>query len=269
MIAIAIITNDRAHLLRDCVDKVLARTTELVTEIVIWNNGSVDETREYLDTLDDPRIRIVHHPENIGTNGYARAVAMTSAPYIIELDDDMIDAPDAWDRTMLEAYEKLPTIGFLAAHLVDNPHDTAARVMYHERPEAYRDETLNGVALIRGPVGGGCALTDRELYERVGGFQVRDEVFFLEDAAYIGDIAKLGYESAYLRDVKFTHAGGSYYAKESPAKHAYWQKYWKKQIRMNRIKKTLLLVPGVRPLNARHGWFRLAEIPDFKPGDWS
>jgi GT2 family glycosyltransferase len=264
MIAVIVLTHNRLHLLRQCVDNVLARASGATTEIVIWNNGSTDGTREYLDSLADPRLRIVHHEENIGQNAYAEAVRLTSAPFLIEMDDDMIDAPADWDRSLLEAYEKLPQIGFLAANLVDNPHDQAARVMYRERPHEYTTVEVDGVRLVRGPVGGGCAITSRELLNRVGGFQQkRGQVFWLEDAAYIEDITKLGYEAAYLADLKLLHAGGGYYAPESEAKHEYWRAYWTREARKNKVKRLLLRVPTVRALNERHRWFRITEnVPE-------
>ena len=58
------------------------------------------------------------------------------------------------------------------------------------------------------------------------------------------------------------HAGGSYYAPESEAKHAYWHRYWKREIRKNTVKGALLRIPLVRPLNDRFGWFRVSETPD-------
>ena len=266
-IAVVVLTHNRLHLVSKCVENVLLRTSEATREIVIWDNASTDGTAEYLASLDDPRIRVMRSEENVGQNGYARAFRTTTSPYLIELDDDVTDAPAQWDATMLDAYLRLPQIGFLAANLADNPHDTAARVMYQERPHAYHTELVEGVKLKRGPVGGGCALTSRELMERVGGFrQSSGEVFWLEDAAYIEDIAELGFEAAYLEDIELTHAGGAYYAKPTRDKHRYWKRYWTREIRKNRVKKALLLVPGVRPLNERHSWFRVAEIPEFPRG---
>jgi GT2 family glycosyltransferase len=262
MIAVVVLTHNRVHLLRLCVANVLARTSNRTTEIVIWNNGSNDGTREYLDSLDDPRLRIVNHPDNIGQNAYADAFALTTAPFLLELDDDMIDAPPEWDLALLEAYERLPDIGFLAANLVDNPHDQAARVMYRERPHHYTTVEVNGVELLTGPVGGGCAITSRELHDRVGGFRKKSgEVFWLEDEAYVADIGKLGYQAAYLKSLKLLHAGGAYYAPESDAKHDYWRRYWTRQIRKNRVKAALLRIPFVRPLNDRYRWFSLSETP--------
>jgi len=263
MIAIVVLTHERAHLLRQCVENVLSRTSELTTEIVIWNNGSGDETQAYLDGLDDPRLRVVHHPENIGMNAYHEAVDLTTSPFVIDLDDGMIDAPQHWDQTLLDAFERLPNIGFLAANLANNPHDRAARIMYDERPHEYRTEMVDGVRLKRGPVGGGCALTSRELLQRAGGFRQRKgEVFWLEDAAYIKDLERLGLEAAYLEELELTHAGGPYYARESAAKHEYWRAYWTKEVRKNRVKRVLLRVPFVARLNAKHSWFRVSETPE-------
>ena len=77
MIAVIVLTHNRAHLLERCVEDVLGRVSEKTQEIIIWDNASDDGTGEYLDGIHDPRIQIVRHPENIGTNAYAPAVKLT------------------------------------------------------------------------------------------------------------------------------------------------------------------------------------------------
>jgi GT2 family glycosyltransferase len=258
MIAIVVLTHNRVHLLRQCVENVLGRTSDRTSEIVIWNNGSTDGTQSYLEELDDPRIQAVHHPRNTGQNAYAEAFRLTTAPFMIELDDDMIDAPSDWDKSLLEAYERLPNVGFLAARLVDNPHDQTSQAMYRDRPHLYYTKEINGVSLlVGGPVGGTCAMTARELHNRVGGFRQHSKrVFWLEDEAYIRDIEKLGYEAAYLRDLEMLHAGGTHYAAESEAKSQFWSDYARRQQRKTAVKRFLLRLPFVRRLNARFGWFQ-------------
>jgi GT2 family glycosyltransferase len=91
VVSVIVLTYNRMHLLRQCVEKVLFRTSDLTTELLVWDNASSDGTAEYLDSLDDARLKVVHHPENIGQNAYARAVPLTSTPYFIELDDDVIE----------------------------------------------------------------------------------------------------------------------------------------------------------------------------------
>ena len=255
-IAVVVLTHNRVDLLQKCVENVLLRTSGATREIVIWNNASIDETADYLDSLTDPRIRVVHSEKNIGQNAYAQAFRLTDSPYFIELDDDVVDAPAGWDATMLDAYRRLPQIGFLAADLEDDPHDLASRYRHHIRPHEYTLVEENGVRLLRGPVGGGCAMTSRELNERVGGFREdKKRVFWLEDEAYIGDIGKLGFGSAVLADLKVHHTGGPHYTTASKEKVEYWKRYRASRARRAAVKRALYRIPFVPRLNARFGWF--------------
>ena len=256
-IAIVVLTHNRAHLLPKCVENVLLRTSSATREIVIWNNASTDETQVYLDSLEDPRIRVVHSEKNMGQNAYAEAFALTRAPFLIELDDDVVDAPNEWDLMLRDAFVRLPKIGFLAADLVDDPLDPASQMRHHVRPHEYTLVEENGVRLLRGPAGGGCAMTSRALNERVGGFrQYKKKVFWLEDQAYIQDIIKIGYEAAVLADLVVHHTGGPHYASTSPEKDEFWDDYWRRRGRRQAVKRLVFHVPFFPALNARFGWFQ-------------
>ena len=252
-IAIVVLTYNRVHLLRQCVENVLRRASSETREIVIWNNGSSDGTREYLDTLDDPRVRVVHSEANVGMNGYARASALTSAEYVLELDDDVVDAPPGWDAALLDAFVRLPTIGYLSADLEDDPHDAATYHRHHVYE--YTEEEVNGVRLLRGPVGGACTLTSRALLREAGGFSERpNEVFWLEDWAYIQSIERLGFEAAVLADLRVHHTGGDHYGAGTPEKDAFWAREAKRRARRTAVKGVAFRVPFFRRLNARYGW---------------
>lgn len=255
-IGIVVLTNNRVHLLRQCVENVIGVTSPSTREIVIWNNGSTDGTRAYLDTLSDPRLRIVHHETNIGQNAYARAFELTSAAYMVELDDDVVAAPPEWDRILLEAFERLPSVGFLAADLEDDPYDEATDYRYRIRPDEYTPYELNGVSLLKGPTGGACAMTSRRVYSEVGGFrQHRSSIFWQEEAAYIDDVRRLGYDAAVLADLLVHHTGGEHYGVSSPEKDEFWAAYWRMRARRTAIKKVVYRLPFVRRLNDRFAWF--------------
>ncbi len=255
-IAIVVLTHNRVHLLQKCVENVLLRTSGATREIVIWNNASTDATRAYLDSLEDPRIRVVHSEKNIGQNGYARAFRLTTAPYLVELDDDVVNAQEEWDATLLDAFKRLPRIGFLAADLEDDPHDLASRYRHHIRPHEYTLAEENGVRLLTGPAGGGCAMTSRELNERVGGFREnKKQVFWLEDEAYIRDLERIGFGSAVLADLKVHHTGGPHYTVTPKEKADYWRRYEAKRARKKAVKRMLYRIPFFPRLNARFGWF--------------
>lgn len=269
MIAIVVLTHNRRELLRGCVEDVLLRTSEKTREIVIWDNGSDDGTGEYLDTLTDVRIRVVHSPDNVGMNAYARAFALADQDYLVELDDDVIEAPERWDETLLEAFLRLPKVGYLAASLVDDPNDSASRYIKYLREErnAYSRRKVNGVAILEGPTGGSCTMTSRELYERVGGFKQNAKfVYWREDAAYIKDLKRLGYGSAVLEGLSVWHAGAPYYSKPPAAKGDFHEHNAKVNARKNRLKKLILAIPFARPLNER---FRFFDPPDtYRPPDF-
>jgi GT2 family glycosyltransferase len=255
-IGIVVLTHGRVHLLRQCVENVLSATSASTVEIVIWNNGSTDGTRDYLDAIEDPRIRVVHHDRNIGQNAYASAFAMLSADFLIELDDDVVGAPRNWDATLRDALQRLPEIGFLAADLEDDPHDITAQTRYTIRPHEYRPYELNGVKLLTGPAGGTCAITSRDIYSRAGGFRQDSKwTFWQEEPAYIDDIARLGYGYAVLADLKVHHTGGPHYCETPPEKELFWQSYWRMRARRVAVKRVVFRVPFFKRLNTRFKWF--------------
>jgi O-antigen biosynthesis protein len=258
-IAIVVLTHSRVHLFRQCAEKVLARASDLTREIVVVDNASTDGTAAYVDGLTDPRIRVIHNEENLGQNAYKPAFATTSSDYLIELDDDVIDAPAQWDRILLEAFRRVPRCGYLAANLANNPHDTTAQIMYGPSANKYRIEERAGVRVKIGPVGGWCAMTSREIYDRAGGFKQNPKyVFWLEDAAFIKQVKELGYDAVILDDLEVVHAGGDYYSERAPEKQRYWDDYFRRAARMRRIKRLLVRVPFVATLNRR---FRLFVPP--------
>ena len=90
----------------------------------------------------------------------------------------------------------------------------------------------------------------------MGGFrQDKKRVFWLEDEAYIGDISRLGFESAVLADLRVHHTGGPYYTVATKEKDEYWAAFWKRKARRHAVKKVLYRLPFVPGLNARFRWF--------------
>jgi GT2 family glycosyltransferase len=265
-IAVVVLTHDRLHLVRKCYENVLARTSPAVTEIVIWDNASTDGTGEFLAGVADERLQVVRNERNIGQNGYAEAVKRTTAPYIVEIDDDVTNAPEGWDAMLLDAFRRLPDIGFLAADLEDDPNDIASYTRHHVRPHEYVPVVRNGVNLLEGPAGGGCAMTSRRVYDEVGGFpQQRGKAFYLEDAAYIGRVRRAGYSVAVLGDLRVHHTGGDYYSQTPKAKADYWRRYERRVARRSAAKRALVTVPFVRRFNARFHWFLDPDAPEAPP----
>jgi GT2 family glycosyltransferase len=247
MISIVLVTFNRLHLLKQCVEKVLGKTSLLTTEIIIWNNASRDGTAEYLASLRDPRFKVIANKENVGTNAYAMAFPLTTGKYLIELDDDIIDAPEAWDKTMMEAIERIPQMGYLAADVIDDGKSMASEIRYRKDAHRYKEVEIEGYQVVDGPTGGWCTITTREVYDRVGGFEVnKDFNFWHEDGAYVRRVIKAGYRAALLGDVKVFHASGVAYSQDdevTEAKNRYYTAYEKWLARRKAIRRIIDRIP--------------------------
>lgn len=109
--SIVVATYNLRSYLESCLQSLLRIDYEPY-EIIIVNDGSTDDTRKYLDTLTDPRIRIIHQTENSGTcHARNRGIAATHYPLIAFTDHDCLVSPD-W-LTRLESYFISGTIGLV------------------------------------------------------------------------------------------------------------------------------------------------------------
>jgi glycosyltransferase involved in cell wall biosynthesis len=86
-------TYNRAKTLPRAVASVLAQD-EPDFELIIVDDASTDATREYLATLDDPRIHIVHSERNVGPSAARNlGIKAAAAPVLAFLDSDDVYCP--------------------------------------------------------------------------------------------------------------------------------------------------------------------------------
>ncbi len=204
VVSVLIITYDRLALLQRCLKAVL-ETVDLPAEILVWDNGCRDGTSEWLDTLADPRLRIVHASGNLSFNGYALVAELARGEYLCEIDDDVIQLPGHWTSRMVQAFERLPRLGYLALDVVQDEKTQGGK----PPAQHYRRVEAEGIPLELGPVGGWCSMTPRRLYGAAGGFPfIPGQKFQMEDAEYGRRITRMGYLAAILAGVRCYHACG-------------------------------------------------------------
>jgi GT2 family glycosyltransferase len=242
MISIVMVTFNRLQLVRQCYEKVLCRTSSQTNQIIIWDNASTDGTGEFLKSLQDSRLRVFTSKTNVATNAYAKAFTYAESEHLIELDDDVIDAPMNWDALMLEAFQKLPQMGYLAADVIDDGKSVAADIRYRKDVHRYTQRVVNGV-------------TSRAIYDQVGGFIVNKKFnFWHEDGYYVGAVLRAGYACALLSDVKVFHASGPAYSSDpevTVAKGAYYRWCSKRLARRKAIRRVIDRIPVVNSVYAR------------------
>lgn len=90
LVSVYVPTRNRAPLLRKAVESVLTQTyTEL--EVIVVNDGSSDETFDYLASLQacDSRVRVIHHAVSVGApRSRNEAIEAARGEFVTGLDDD-------------------------------------------------------------------------------------------------------------------------------------------------------------------------------------
>jgi glycosyltransferase involved in cell wall biosynthesis len=102
-LTVAVPAYNEAGSLRDVVTQLRARLPQVAQryEILIINDGSRDRTGEIADQLaaEDPRIRVIHHPFNIGYGGGQKsAILQSTCDYIMVVPADGQFNPDDLPR---------------------------------------------------------------------------------------------------------------------------------------------------------------------------
>ena len=236
-IAVVVLTHNRVHLLRKCVENVLLAD--------VRQDARDRDLEQRLDRRDgrvprvarrsaDPRRpqREEHRTERLRPRFRADVVA----PYLVELDDDVVDAPPHWDATLLDAFVGCRTSASWPPTSRTTRTTCASHYRHRIRPHEYTPVEENGVRLLSGPAGGGCAMTSRELNERVGGFrQHTKEVFWLEDAGlHRGHRARWATGRGARRSQGPPHGRRRTTVRRRGRRRSSGQRYWKKRARRER-----------------------------------
>lgn len=104
--------NDQRYV-REAIASILNQTwTDY--EFLIVNDGSTDDTRAIITSFDDPRIRLIDNPANIGlTKSLNRGLALAQGDYIARQDSDDISHPTRleWQVQFLDAHPDVVLLG--------------------------------------------------------------------------------------------------------------------------------------------------------------
>ena len=111
-VSVCIPTYNRAHYLVYSVNSVLDQTYSDF-ELIVCDDGSSDNTAEVVSQWNDPRIRYIRHPENIGRSRNMRSgFDAAEGEYFIKFDDDDGLTPDFLARTVA-VLDSEPTVDFV------------------------------------------------------------------------------------------------------------------------------------------------------------
>ncbi|MGC2062960.1 MAG: glycosyltransferase, partial [Thermodesulfovibrionales bacterium] len=148
-------------------------------ELIVCDNCSTDNTEEIVRGFDDPRIRYIRNPKNLGLVGNAnRCLELADGIYICILHHDDVMLPDNLERKV-RLLDEHPNVGFVHSNIIviDSTGEVVSWNIWNE--DSRRDYIENGVPVFQRqlsylPFGAsifiGAVLARRECYDRLGGF---------------------------------------------------------------------------------------------------
>jgi GT2 family glycosyltransferase len=254
ILSIVIVNYNVKKFLKNCIQSCLDATQNLDAEIIVVDNNSTDNSREYITRLF-PQVIWLQNAENAG---FSRAnntgVQKASGKYVLVLNPDTIVPPDIFDKIIPFAESK-KDLGALGVRIVDadnkyrpeskrnipNPKNTFNKLFTHlnvmgnsrETRGYYNDMGEYEIGTIE--ILTGCFFfTTRKLYNETGGF---DEAYFMYgediDLSYV--ILKSGYQNYYFGESTIVHYKGestvkdkTYYRRFFNAMNIFVKKYYKK-----------------------------------------
>lgn len=197
-------TFNRLHFLRVGVPSLLAATRDIDCRFLFWDNASADGSGAWLAGLEDPRVTVVRHPENIGINALARSARQVSGDFLLQVDDDVIHFPDGFLRRLVRAYLSIPDMGYLAPAVVQDEFTDGCR------PPLWRSVSVEHgprLEVAYGAVGGWCTLTERSLYDELGGFlELPGKTYFWADRDYYRKVEARGLKRGIFEGDQVYHA---------------------------------------------------------------
>lgn len=221
-IASVIVTFNRLEKLKLTVQKTL---DEEINYLIIVNNASTDETKKWLDSLLDYRLRIIHLKTNIGGAGgfyvgFKEATDSTDADWLVCYDDDAYPQKDS--IKLFKSITLPKEVGSVAAAVYSPDH----QIVNMNRPGINPFWHLNKIIffLFRGRktihIQNNMYHT-QQYYEidassfvgyfvqtdivRLVGLPRKELFIYADDVLYTLQVRKAGFRHYFMPMIKFTH----------------------------------------------------------------
>lgn len=116
-----IVTYNRVELLQESINAVLAQQGDFLNHVYVVNNASTDNTQDFLESFNDPKVTVKNLNENIGgAGGFNLGVRFfiekTTDHYVWLMDDDTIPSPTALQE-LIDFYENHSEASFVSSNV--------------------------------------------------------------------------------------------------------------------------------------------------------
>ncbi|WDV45730.1 glycosyltransferase family 2 protein [Clostridiaceae bacterium M8S5] len=209
--------------------KSIKRHTDVDYEIIVINNGSIDDTEEYLQRQQN--IISIHNKTNLGyPKAINQGIAIARGDYIILLNNDCIVTKE-WVKRLIKA-SNIPRVGIVgvmsnyAQHpqlimLLDYDIENIDKIT-KQIQKKYDNRYFYVTRIL-----GFCMLIKKEVIKKIGGFDDTFGMGFFEDDDFSLRAILSGYKNIIARDVFVYHYGSATFKKENIRRDKLLNENWK------------------------------------------
>jgi glycosyltransferase involved in cell wall biosynthesis len=208
-VSLIICTRDRCRQLARCLGSVRLIRCEQPWELIVVDNGSVDETaavvQEFIATASIPVAYVFEPKPGLG-NAHNAGIGVASGEILAFTDDDCYPAPDFLSRVW-SAFED-PSVGYVTgAIMLHDPTDHPMTITESTTPLTFPGRSLLGAGDVQGA---NMAFRRRVLLD-IGGFDPLfgpGSLFNAEDDDVAGRASAMGWKGQYRPEVIVRHHHG-------------------------------------------------------------
>ncbi|MGH1365023.1 MAG: glycosyltransferase [Calditrichia bacterium] len=215
-VSIVIPVFNKLELTHACLKTVLEHTAYPNYEVIVVDNGSTDDTANYLKKVSEPRISSVFSSENNGYVGGCNAGAeVAKGDFLLFLNNDTEVEP-GWLTALVDTMDDHSDCGAVGSKLVypNGALQEAGGIIFSDgngwnfgRNMLAEDPRFNYLREVD-YCSGAALMVRRNLWDELGGFDERYAPAYYEDTDLCFGVRKLGYKVYYQPNSVVVHLEG-------------------------------------------------------------
>jgi GT2 family glycosyltransferase len=203
-VVIAIPNWNRVDLLRRCIESVLAKTGYPRYRICVYEQGSTDGSREYLQSLT-PRVDAILAAENVGFVEANNAIIRRYPQWDVVFLNNDTEVTNGWLERLVETAYRADNIGLVGSKLVYKDgrlQEAGSQIFQDGSARAYgkyadqADPMFNQLREVD-YCSAACLYAKRKVLDRIGGFDSRYSPAYYEDTDLAFAAREAGYKVLY------------------------------------------------------------------------
>lgn len=211
-ISIIILVKDALKYVKKCIESIALHTQNY--ELIIVDNGSNEQTRQYLSNIDYIDYTLIANDKNMGVSyGWNQAIKIAKHDLLCFINSDCVVTKD-WVRLMVEGFDYASNVGIVGP-------STCRTVLMQTIPESFGKYKVEDADIIDSyaeiapkafkvtRLTAFCWIVKREVFDKIGVFDWRRYgLAWHEDVDFTWRVAKAGYRQVWSMGSYVHHFGG-------------------------------------------------------------